>query len=823
MKQNLVTRTALLLLFALFTLLSNAHDFEVDGIYYKINSDGTSVSVTYEGDNVFAPIYSGDVVIPSTVSFNGNTYIVKSIGSMAFYSCGVTSVNIPSSVISIGEGAFRSCWDLTSIVIPDSVTTIGEYAFRNCGGLTSVSIGKSVTGIGGYAFWGCNNVSSLIWNARDCGAIYIEEGGPTSNIEQVLIGDEVESLPSNFLKGSCITEVTIPNSVKFIGDEAFYGCNGLTSVNISDISSWCNINFTGYSSNPLEYAHNLYLNGSKVTDLVIPNNVTAIKPYAFSGCTGLTSVTISNSVTSFGECAFAGCNGLTAVNISDLAAWCNIDIDDNTSNPLYYAHNLYLNGSKVTDLVIPNNVNVIKPYVFCGCSGLMTVTIPNTVVTIGDYSFEECNGVVSINLTGQGDWNSNHQGLSSIISQLKTVNIGSGITSLGDFGFAADRINCYAATPPNCSSGTFSNYDGALHVPTTSTVAYFTANYWQNFNNLTNDLTEKVILSQTEVNILQSGTITLSATTTPEGGNVLWCSNNPAIAIVSDEGVITAINEGECDIFATLESNDAVYASCHVSVSYPEITISLNYDEIEMSFGEVTTLVATVSPDNTGHTPTWTSSDESVATVENGVVTAIGEGECDITATVLDKTATCHVIVNSNIIITLSKNNEVIGVNQILTVYPTCSPNVPVELVVTSSDPSVAIARLINRTNAPNQDLISFYEKGMALNHVERMVAPFNEMTRAFANEKAIMIVGVSVGTATITVSTTDGQAEPVTIELRVVDVNGDGSITAADVTALYDYLLNGDNTYIDYSDVNGDGFITSADITTLYNIMLGN
>ena len=103
-----------------------------------------------------------------------------------------------------------------------------------------------------------------------------------------------------------------------IENSAFSGCSGLTSVHISDIVAWCNIDFDGTDSNPLYYAHHLYLNGEEVKDdLVIPNSVTSIGWHAFECCSGLTSVTIGNSVTSIGLHAFEGCSGLTSVTIGN--------------------------------------------------------------------------------------------------------------------------------------------------------------------------------------------------------------------------------------------------------------------------------------------------------------------------------------------------------------------------------------------------------------------------------------------------------------------------------------------------------------------------
>ena len=139
------------------------------------------------------------------------------------------------------------------VIIKNSVESIGDYAF-DCCNLTSVTIGNSVTSIGSYAFNGCS-----------------------------------------------ITSIAIPNSVTSIGSYAFSSCRSLTSVHINDIAAWCAISF---GSNPLSYAHNLYLNDELVKDLVIPDTVTSIGDYAFFGCTGLTSVTIPNSVTSIGNYTF---------------------------------------------------------------------------------------------------------------------------------------------------------------------------------------------------------------------------------------------------------------------------------------------------------------------------------------------------------------------------------------------------------------------------------------------------------------------------------------------------------------------------------------
>ena len=151
---NRSLRNTFFALALLSTFFAFAHDFEVDGIYYKITSD-TEVSVTYRGTSYYqySDEYTGDVIIPSTVSYNSVEYSVTTIGSSAFWGCiGLTSVTIPNSVTSIGSSAFSACSGLTSVTIGNSVTSIGEGAFWGCDGLTSVTIGNSVTSIGSSAF-----------------------------------------------------------------------------------------------------------------------------------------------------------------------------------------------------------------------------------------------------------------------------------------------------------------------------------------------------------------------------------------------------------------------------------------------------------------------------------------------------------------------------------------------------------------------------------------------------------------------------------------------------------------------------------------------
>ena len=289
---------------------------------------------------------------------NCNAIIEKSTNTLIV---GCKNTIIPNSVTSIGSSAFYGCISLTSVTIPNSVTSIGSYAFDGCSGLTSVTIPNSVTSIGGGAFSGCSGLTS------------------------VTIGNSVTSIGSSAFYGcSGLTSVTIGNSVTSIGSSAFYGCISLDCVHISNLKAWCGIKFSGPESNPLYYAHHLYLNGingEEIKDLFIPNSVEFIGSYAFDGCSGLTSVTIPNSVTSIGSYAFSGCSGLTSVTIGNSV----------TS----ISGGAFSGCSGLTSVTIPNSVTSIGSYAFNGCSGLTSVTIPNSVTSIGDYAFDGCSGLTT--------------------------------------------------------------------------------------------------------------------------------------------------------------------------------------------------------------------------------------------------------------------------------------------------------------------------------------------------------------------------------------------------------------------------------------------
>jgi hypothetical protein len=219
------------------------------------------------------------------IDLSGSTF--TSIGDRAFYKCHLTSIIIPDSVTRIGNYAFSGCDDLTSIIIPDSVTRIGNYAFSGCDDLTSIIIPNSVTRIGDYAFNGCGSLTSIT------------------------IPNSVTSIGDYAFDGCDITSIIIPNSVTRIGDGAFLYCESLTAINVdTNNTAYCSQDGVLYNKDKtilITYPKR------KSGSFTIPNSVTSIGDYVFSGCYYLTSIIIPNSVTRIGDEAFDSCTSLTSV------------------------------------------------------------------------------------------------------------------------------------------------------------------------------------------------------------------------------------------------------------------------------------------------------------------------------------------------------------------------------------------------------------------------------------------------------------------------------------------------------------------------------
>lgn len=306
------------------------------------------------------------VIVPNSVSY---------IGGSAFQGCSnLTSLEIPDGVRSIEEHTFYYCSNLAYVTIPQSVTSIGNEAFYNCSSLAYVNIPTNVASIGYQAFYGCKNVSSIV---IPNGVTKIEDHTfyDCSGLSSVLIPNGITSIGRYaFAKCSSLKSIIIPPNVANIGESAFMNCWGLGSVNISDISSWCNISFDNEYSNPTYYAKCLYINESKLSILKDLSNISKINKYVFINCIDLTSASLPNDITIIGEGAFRGCTKLTKIDLPE-----ELKIIQKQA---------FSNCCELKKLVIPSKVELIYQEAFSGCNNLELIkALPTTPPFLYDNSF----------------------------------------------------------------------------------------------------------------------------------------------------------------------------------------------------------------------------------------------------------------------------------------------------------------------------------------------------------------------------------------------------------------------------------------------------
>ena len=270
----------LFLFAALLPMLASAQTkVEINGIWYNLVSKAKQAEVTFKGDSYdeYRDEYSGSITIPATVTYEGVSYSVTSIGDEAFRSCSsLTAITIPEGVTSIGNYVFYGCRSLTAITLPESVTSIGENAFWNCSSFTAITIPASVTSIGRNAFYGCSSLTALT------------------------LPESVTSIEPQLFDGcSSLTAITLPEGVTSIGNHAFHGCSSLTAITIPEgVTSieWCTF---GYCSS--------------LTALTLPEGVTSIGKETCYGCSSLTTIVLPKNLKYIYSEAFANCSELLDV------------------------------------------------------------------------------------------------------------------------------------------------------------------------------------------------------------------------------------------------------------------------------------------------------------------------------------------------------------------------------------------------------------------------------------------------------------------------------------------------------------------------------
>ena len=388
----------ILFIISILPYVAHADAVQIGSLWYNLDESAKTAEVTSsDGDS-----YSGDIDIPSTFEYGGATYTVVSIGNIAFAYSSITKVELPSSLISIGESAFSECSGLNSITIPSSVSSIGNNAFWGCWNLEKV-ITPDLSAWCSINFE--NYDSNPLYHANH---LYTDEDNEITNL---VIPSDVTSIGSHaFLYCNGITSVSIPNSVTSIGYNAFAECNNLEKVVISDLGAWCSISFSSMDSNPLNHARHLYIGeNAEITDLQIPSDLTSINAYTFVNCSNFSSITIPNSVTSVGDYAFAYCY--------------NASFNTFPSTLTSIGKSSFFNCNGITSLSLPSGLVTIEDDAFAYCNSLKGVAFPTTLSTIGNGAFRSCQIeklVLPASVTSIGEWAfCENRNLSSVVSRIQ--------------------------------------------------------------------------------------------------------------------------------------------------------------------------------------------------------------------------------------------------------------------------------------------------------------------------------------------------------------------------------------------------------------------
>ena len=427
---------------------------------YYINDNTLTNYVFYQCENL------SSIEIPKTV--------IK-IGDYAFYDCkSLTSIDIPNDVAEIGDYAFSNCTNLVSIGMPNSVTKIGSSTFSYCKSLTSIDIPNSVTEIESATFLGCTSLASinLPESITMIGSRAFEG---CSNLTSIDIPNSVTEIENDaFAYCTSLTSVNISNSVTKIEFAVFSGCTSLTSINIPN------------SITKIEYA--VFSGCTSLTSINIPNSVTAIESLAFNNCTSLTSIDIPNSVTRLADQIFRGCTSLASVNLSNsitkiesaVFSGCTSLASINLPESITMIGSRAFEGcSNLTSIDIPNSVTEIENDAFAYCTSLTSIDIPESVTTIKEKVFYGCTNLVSATIPSK---------IATLITKVPY-----GLTSYKDVSavFAEcttlKKVYVKSVNPPAIKYDTFSEYSydyATLYVPEGCKEAYLEHSGWQKFKTI---------------------------------------------------------------------------------------------------------------------------------------------------------------------------------------------------------------------------------------------------------------------------------------------------------------------------------------------------
>ena len=396
--------------------------FVAHGFAYSVSGigdDGNTVKVTYQKtdndktDNSSITAanktgYSGDVVVPNSVSYQGISFDVTALDEKCFYSASnLESVVLPEGITTIPAYAFNSCNNLNHIDIPSSVKEIATYAFIYCSkleqvdlpvglttlgirsfqstGISSINLPEGVTEIPQYCFYGTPLTSVILGDGiTSLGSNCFQS---CSKLQSVKLPAHIKTLPSSIFYGcSSLSEIVIPDEVSKIESSAFYGCSALEGINIPDSVS--------------SIGSGMFQNCSALKEVKIPAKISTLPSSLFQGCSALEKVTISPEVTALPSNIFSGCRNLNSISFYGDATVSSpgvIRLNDNLKSIAQYA---FQNCTAIKEVILPEGLTTLGGRDIFKETGITELIIPASVTSMNQNYICENNENVTFYVCG---------------------------------------------------------------------------------------------------------------------------------------------------------------------------------------------------------------------------------------------------------------------------------------------------------------------------------------------------------------------------------------------------------------------------------------
>ena len=764
--------------------------------------------------------YTGNpsvLAIPETL----DGYTVKKIARSAFQrKTSLKAVTIPDTVTTIGTFAFDGCTNLSDVSLSKNLQKLGVHAFRDCKSLIEIEIPKSLEEVVSFSGSGpsggpfCNSGLTSVTFEAGTDKVVGELFWDAYNLENVALLDTMTTIGDNaFYECKSLREIKLLNKLTAIGAEAFEDCTALESIDIPDTVTkigtrafdGCNSLADVKLSEKLKTIPSYAFNGcSSLTAIKLPENLNSIEANAFQG-SGLQAVTIPASCAAVGSNAFAGCKGLATVTLQQgvktIGSYC-------------------FNGcTALENVAIADTVEAIGAYAFYNCDMLSKVVIPNSVTSLGNYIFANNEKLADVKLG---------TGLTAIpqyafyeCPALKSVSIPYRVKTIGTKAFA----NCTALEEITIPQGVTSLSSDAFSYPKNMTIYGVSGSTAETFANdkginfvAKSISATNVSLNKTELTLKKGETATLVASIMPENftDTISWRSTDTKVATVTDAGLVKGVAVGTAKIKVTVGGASAL---CTVNVIQPVTSISLNKTSLTMDALNTYQLTATAYPTTAvSRDIAWSSSDSSIASVdEKGLVTAHKKGTATIKATAKDGSN-----ISNSCKVTVSNNGyEVSKVSEFESSHP-YSNNCSDIWVYTVKGATYLELVFDAKTNIEEDfDFLYIYDANGNLIGKYTGTSLAGKTIRVPGDTAKIKLISDEAG-STWGFRVTEVKTDAAEGGIKG-DINGDGSITAADMQRLYNHL-NGTALLKDASiaDLNEDGNVTAADMQRLYNHLNG-